>query len=101
MCVRESHSASGRDEREVGRECGNKDREKRKEMERESFAQPSITFLGFKFIWLHFSLKYTTHKRGRGAGGRREREEDGGIKQHREGRGGGEEYTAGGKTTWE
>lgn len=42
-----------------GRECGNKDRVERKEMERGSFVQPSITFLGFKFIWLHFSLIYT------------------------------------------
>lgn len=45
-------------------------------MERGSSAQPSITFLGFKFIWLHFFLKYTAHRRGRGAGGWGEREED-------------------------
>lgn len=61
--MRGSHSASGRVEGEVGR-VGIKTEEKRKEMERGSFAQPSITFLGFKFIWLHFSLKYTEHKRG-------------------------------------
>lgn len=51
------------------RECGNKDRRKRKEMERGSLVQPSITFMGFKFVWLHFSLKHTEQERERGARG--------------------------------
>lgn len=71
---------------EGGRECGNKEGKKRKEMERGSFAQPSITFLGFKFIWLHFGGGGNTPHTGEGeqTGGWREREEDGGRKQHGE-----------------
>ena len=76
---------------EGGRECGNKDRGKGKEMESGSFAQPSITFLGFKFIWLHFSSKYTEHRRGSEAGGWREKMGEAG-----EGRGDREEYMVGG-----
>lgn len=79
--MRGSHSASGREEREVGI-VGIKTRKKAKR-EKGSFAQPSITFLGFKLIWLHFSLKYTEHRRGRGAGGqRRKMEGERGRKQH-------------------
>lgn len=69
VCVNEREPRCQWERREGGRECGNKDRGKRKEIERGSFAQPSITFLGFKFIWLHFSLKYTAHRRGERAGG--------------------------------
>lgn len=77
--MRGSHSAGGRGEREgwweVGRECGNKDRGK---MERGSFAQPSITFLGFKFIWLHFLfIFYQKHSTQRGRGAGREGENEG------------------------
>jgi len=57
--MKSSHSTSGRRGGGGSSDCGNKDRGKRKEMERRSFVQPSITFLGFKFIWLHFSLIYT------------------------------------------
>lgn len=45
----------------------------RKEMERESFVQPSITFLGFKFIWLHFSLIHSRGRKQHVGGGRTER----------------------------
>lgn len=67
------------------RECGNKDRRKRKEMERGSLVQPSITFLGFKFVWLHFSLKHTEQERERSQGRGGEMEEDIGSKQQEEG----------------
>lgn len=55
------------------------ERGKRKEMERGSFAQPSITFLGFKFIWLHSFLFFleihSTQEREReGLGMERKRE---------------------------
>lgn len=53
---------------EVG-SVGIKTGRKRMEIERGSFAPPSITFLEFKFIWLHFSLKYTAHRREGGGGG--------------------------------
>lgn len=95
--MRGSHSASGREEREVG-SAGIKTEEKRKEMERGSFAQPSITFLGFKFIWLHFFffLKYTAHREGersRGDGEKErkmERENNMGRERDEDGKGGGE-----------
>lgn len=65
----------GERRRKVG-SVGIKTEEKRKEIERRSFAQPSITFLGFKFIWLLFLffLKYTAHGRGAGGWGERQRE---------------------------
>lgn len=76
VCEKERQPQCQWERREGSRECGNKDREKRIEIERGSFAPTSITFLEFKFIWLHFSLKYTAHKRGRGGRGWRERAED-------------------------
>lgn len=88
--MRRSHSTSGRKEEEEEEEDGSvgiKTGGGRKKMERESFVQPSITFLGFKFIWLHFSLIYTAAgEKLRGAerkGGRQRR------KQHEGGGGGG------------
>lgn len=65
----------GERRRKVG-SVGIKKEEKRKEMERRSFAQPSITFLGFKFIWLHFFLFeiHSTQERSWGMGRKTEGE---------------------------
>lgn len=57
-------------------------------MERGSSAQPSITFLGFKFIWLHFfSEIHCTQERerrwgmGRKRGRQREKQHEGGEEE--------------------
>lgn len=56
---------------------------KGKEMERGSFAQPSITFSWLEFIWLYFFEIHSTPKRGIGTGVWRERGGEGGRKRVR------------------
>ena len=93
-CMRAT-APEGERRRKVG-SVGIKTEEKRKEIERRSFAQPSITFLGFKFIWLLFLFFWNTQHTGEELG---DGEKDRGRKQHEEregeGKGGGEQYTAG------
>ncbi len=48
-------------------------------MERGSFAQPSITFSGFKFIWLHFwgEIHRTQERESSRGDGEKERKTEG------------------------